>query len=354
MSLEKNEYIKGRGAQIHTKNKFLKQEYVTSEIEGIDEEWQISGGTQYYIETPKKIINKVTSPDLPLNYSMNPYQGCEHGCIYCYARNTHEYYGFSAGLDFESKIMIKENAAEVLRNDFKKKSWIPGVIMLAGNTDCYQPIEKKYKITRKILEVCLDVKNPVSIITKNSLILRDIDILEEMMKCDLVHVNVSITTLDESIRQKMEPRTTTAKKRLEIIEKLSALNIPTRVMAAPMIPFINSKELPQILKAASEHGALDAGYTLVRLNGSIGEIFEKWIYKAFPEFADRVLSNIKSIHDGKLNDSRFGNRMKGSGKMADVIAQLYRVSKEKYYANKIMPKLDFSKFNSHPEQLLLF
>lgn len=344
MSLKHHEFIRGRGAQIQTKNQFLKQEYVTEHNEGLDEMWEIDNKTTYLIEHPKKMVNKVDSPDLPMMYSMNPYQGCEHGCIYCYARNTHEYYGYNAGLDFESKIIVKENAATVLRKQLDNKNWKPDVIMLAGNTDCYQPAEKKYKITRQILEVMLEYRHPVGLITKNALIQRDIDILTELAKLRLAKVAISLTSLKEETRQLLEPRTATLKRRLQTMELLSKNNIPVIVMAAPMIPFINSDELPEILKAASEHGALDAGYTVVRLNGKIGEVFENWIRQALPDKADRVLAQIKNAHGGTLNDSRFGTRMRGEGKFIESLNAMFRIAKKKYFDGKTIPPTDLTLF----------
>lgn len=344
MSLKHHEFIKGRGAQIQTSNKFLKHEYVAEHHEGLDEPWEIDAKTIYLMEHPKKIINKVESPDIPLMYSLNPYQGCEHGCIYCYARNTHEYYGYNAGIDFESKIIVKHNASSVLRKQMDSKSWKPDVIMLAGNTDCYQPAEKKFGITRKILEVLLEYKNPVGIITKNALVQRDVDILQEMAKRNLVSVNISLTSLKESTRLLLEPRTATIKKRLQAMEFLTMHNIPVRVMAAPMIPFINSDELPEILKASSEHGALDAGYTVVRLNGKVGEVFENWIHQALPDKAERVLNQIKAAHGGTLNDSRYGTRMRGEGKFIESLHAMFRIAKNRYFDGKIIPKLDVTSF----------
>jgi len=344
MSLKHHEFIKGRGAQIKTTNKFLKQEYVTEHDEGLDERWEIDDKTTYFIEHPKKMVNKVESPDLPMMYSMNPYQGCEHGCIYCYARNTHEYYGYNAGVDFESKIIVKENAAAVLRKQLDNKNWIPSAIMLAGNTDCYQPAEKKFKITRQILEVLLEYRHPVGLITKNALVQRDVDILQELAKLNLVHVSISLTSLKEETRLLLEPRTATLKRRLQSIDFLSKNGIPVNVMAAPMIPFINSDELPEILKAASEHGALGAGYTVVRLNGKIGEVFENWIYQALPDKADRVLAQIKNAHGGTLNDSRFGVRMRGEGKFIESLHQMFKIAHKKYFSHKTIPPYDYTLF----------
>lgn len=344
MSLKSQNPIKGRGAQQLSGNRFLQLQYVREHEEGLDELWELDTKTQFFEEHARKIVNKVNSPDLGLTYSMNPYQGCEHGCVYCYARNTHEYYGYSAGLDFETKIIVKRNAAELLKKQFEHAKWEVYPIMLSGNTDCYQPAEKKFKITRQMLQVCLEYRHPVSIITKNSLILRDTDILQEMASLKLVHVNISITTLQEEIRQKLEPRTATAKKRLEVVETLSKLNIPVRVMAAPMIPFLNSHELPAIMKAASDHGALDAEYILVRLNGSIGDIFTHWIKQIYPDKAQRILEAIKQTRGGKLNDSRFGIRMRGEGEFADMISRLFYTMHRKYFKDKSMPAYDLKAF----------
>ncbi|MBB6129320.1 PA0069 family radical SAM protein [Mucilaginibacter lappiensis] len=337
-------FFKGRGAQLNTHNKFLKNKYVAEHIEGIDEPLLENTATQLFEETPKKIVSESNSPDLSHMYSINPYQGCEHGCIYCYARNSHEYYGFSAGLDFERKIIIKPNAPELLEQYFNKKNYQPVCIMLSGNTDCYQPVERRLKITRGLLEVFLKYKNPVSIITKNNVILRDMDILTELASMNLVHVNVSITSLNEQLRQKLEPRTVTATGRLAVVQKLSEKGIPVRVMAAPIIPGLNSNEVPNIIKAAADRGALAAGFTIVRLNGSIAEIFSDWIYKAFPDRAEKVLNMIRSCHDGKLNDSDFGRRMSGEGKIAQSIHQMFRMACNRFMAGREMPEYDYSLF----------
>lgn len=357
------DYLKGRGAQLNTANPYLKNEYGIEHIEGVDEEALENSATQYFKENPKKIINKVTSPDIGSTYSMNPYQGCEHGCIYCYARNSHQYWGFSAGLDFERKIIIKENAPELLEKQLQNPKWEVKPIMFSGNTDCYQPIERKLKITRRMLEVLLKYKHPVSIITKNSLILRDLDILKELNQLNLVHVNVSITTLNEKLRQQLEPRTTTANQRLKTVRELSAINIPVNVMVAPIIPALNSDEIPEIIQQAAENGASSVAYTLVRLNGSIGQIFENWIYKTCPKKADKVLHQIAACHGGKLNDSRYGKRMSGEGNIATAIHQLFKVTRNKHFKGKKMPALDTTIFErrkykkeitSSPDQLTLF
>jgi DNA repair photolyase len=327
-------YFKGRGSQVNTANRFLKNRYVEEHEEMLDEPLLSDEKTQIFYEHPKKIINILKSPDLKGMYSMNPYQGCEHGCIYCYARNTHEYWGYSAGLDFERKIIAKPNAASVLEKQLMNKNWEVAPIMFSGNTDCYQPVERKLKITRQMLEVILKFRHPVSMITKNSLILRDTDIFQELAKHNLVHVMVSITSLKEELRLKMEPRTATAKNRLKVIEQLSKAGIPTGVMTAPIIPGLNSSEIPDLIKAAADHGAHTAGYTIVRLNGAIKDIFTDWIHKNFPDAADKVLNHIKAVHGGQLNDSRFGTRMSGEGNIAASIKQLFKMAVKKHLAGR--------------------
>lgn len=344
MSSSSDKSFKGRGAQLNTHNRFQKQEYVNEHIEGIDEEMLGDAKTQLFFDYPNKIVNKVKSPDVYSEYSMNPYQGCEHGCIYCYARNSHEYWGFSAGLDFERKIVAKPDAAKLLEKQFNSKKWEVHPIMLSGNTDCYQPVERKLKITRSILEVLLKYKHPVGMITKNSLILRDIDLLQELAKHRLVHVMVSITSLREEIRLAMEPRTTTIQQRLKVIEELNKAGVPTGVMTAPIIPGLNSHEIPSIIEAAAAKGAVYAGYTIVRLNGSIGEIFKDWIHKTFPDMANKVLNQIAECHGGELSSSTFGKRMKGDGKIADAIKQLFKASVNKYMAGRTGYEYDLTAF----------
>lgn len=349
-------YFKGRGAQLKPKNRFLQQEYVAEHVEGLDEPLISSPSTQVFQEHPKKILNKVTSPDLGMEYSMNPYQGCEHGCIYCYARNTHTYWGFNAGLDFESKIIAKPTAPELLEKELRKSKHVAQSIMLSGNTDCYQPLERKMQITRRMLQVLLKYMHPVSIITKNALILRDLDLLTEMSSMKLVNVTISITTLDEKMRLLMEPRTAAAKRRLDVVQMLSAKGIPVNINVSPIIPSINSEEIPAILEASANAGALTAHYGMVRLNGDVGIVFKDWIYKNLPDRAEKVLNQVASMHGGQLGDSRFGVRMKGEGELASSIRRLFEVSKARYFAGRVFPALDYTLFdNSEPKaQLSLF
>lgn len=339
-----DEYIKGRGSQIKTHNRFLKASYVTEHVEGLDEPLKEAPTTQIFYEHAKKIVNKVTSPDLGMMYSLNPYQGCEHGCIYCYARNTHEYYGFSAGLDFESKIMVKKNAPKLLEKFILHPEWQPVPISVSGNTDCYQPLERKMEITRGLLKVFAQYRHPLGMITKNSLILRDLDLLTDLAKDNLVHVYISLTTMNEELRRQMEPRTASSTKRLKTIEALAQAGVPVGVMTAPIIPGLNHHEIPTLIKAAADHGAMAAGMTIVRLNGAIGRIFGDWLRKNFPDRFDKVWNQIAAMHGGQVNDSHFGRRMTGEGSFADTIHQLFRASKKKYLAGRQMPPYDLSKF----------
>ena len=346
-------FMKGRGAQVNTHNKFFKQQYVQDHVEGLDEEFLQKEKTEIIYTWPKTVINKVESDDLGFGYSLNPYQGCEHGCIYCYARNTHEYWGYSAGLDFERKILVKKNVIEVLEKTFSRKSWKPKPIMLSGNTDCYQPIERDLELTRNILKTCLKYKHPVSVITKNALIKRDLDILSQLAEHNLVHVMVSITGTDEKVRQLLEPRTASYKSRLGIIETLTKYKIPCGVMVAPIIPGINSHEVANVLEQAGEAGATAAGMTIVRLNGAIGDIFKDWLFKTFPERAEKVWAQICDCHGGNVNDSRFGVRMRGEGKIAESIAQLFKISKNKFIKPRGEFQLNCMDFNYKANQIQL-
>jgi len=309
--------LKGRGAQRNVHNRFFELSHETRDdfLEYCHKEGEESdkNKTLYLDVFPKTIVNKVTSPDVGMLYSMNPYQGCEHGCVYCYARNSHEFWGYSAGLDFERRILIKKDAPKLLEDLLKKKSWKAHPIVLSGNTDCYQPAEKQYKITRQCLKVFLKYRHPVAIITKNALILRDLDILKELTKDNLMGVNISITTLSENTWRILEPRIATIKKRFETVKVLSENGIPVNVMLAPIIPSINSHEILPLAKAASNYGAISIGHTIVRLNGAIGQIFTNWIRKTMPDRADKVLHQIEDYHGGSLNDSRYGTRMRGEG-----------------------------------------
>lgn len=352
-------FLKGRGAQQNTDNRFLQQVYETREdfLEFCRLEGEVAdhNKTTYVPIFPKTIVNKVNSPDVGMQYSMNPYQGCEHGCVYCYARNTHEFWGYSAGLDFERNILIKKAAPELLEEKIKRRKWKASTIVMSGNTDCYQPAEQEYELTRKCLEVFLKYRHPVGIITKNALVLRDLDILKELNSYNLIGVNISVTSLSEKIRRTLEPRTASIQKRLKTIEALSKNNIPVNAMLAPIIPGINSHELLPLAKTVAEHGALSFGLTVVRLNGAIGQIFEDWIRKTMPDRAEKVLHQIKDCHGGSLNDSRFGSRMKGEGKIAHQIHEMAHLARRRYFNGRTFPKLNMELHEQYKDgQMKLF
>src|SRR5690625_339613 len=337
-------YQKGRGAQQRFQNKF-EEFHHTPDPEFLEyclkeEEAAVNPKTKFQNIFPKSIVSSVVSPVLGMEYSLNPYRGCERGCVYCYARNSHQYWGYGPGQDFEKQVLVKKNAAEILDQTLRKKSWKPETIVFSGNTDCYQPVERQLKLTRSCLKVMLKHKHPTGIITKNALVLRDLDILKELAHYNLIKVNISITTLSENTRRLLEPRTSSIKQRLKAVEVLSENNIPVAVMMAPIIPGINSHEIFPLVKKVSEAGARSINYTVVRLNGAIGEIFTDWIEKAMPDSAQKVLNQIAECHGGNLNDSRFGIRMKGEGEIAKQIAQQFKIAKAKYLPDRKWPELD--------------
>ncbi|MFN8261089.1 MAG: PA0069 family radical SAM protein [Chitinophagales bacterium] len=334
---------KGRGAQSNLTNRYSKLNYDEKEFLGDEEAAVVQ--TKYIEVFPKTIVNPVRSADIPLEYSMNPYEGCEHGCSYCYARNTHPYWGYNAGLDFERIILVKKNAPDLLKKTISKKSWQPSPIMLSGNTDCYQPIEKKLEITRQLLQVLLEHKHPVGIITKNSLIQRDMDILQEMAALRLVNVVISITTLNEEVRRKMEPRTATAAKRLETVELITKAGIPVMVNIAPIVPGLNDIEIMKIAKAASAAGALGIGYNILRLPGEVEQVFTDWLEMAFPMRKDKILNQLRQVHGGQIQDTKSGRRMRGEGVIADSIKQQMQMARKRYFEGRQLPSLDCTLFD---------
>jgi len=341
--------IKGQGAQRNVINHF---DRYTFEPDDEDFETVKTSFTEVF---PKTIVNQVKSEDLPMEYSMNPYQGCEHGCSYCFARPTHEYWGYSAGIDFERKIMVKKNAPELLEKFFRKRGYKPAPILLSGNTDCYQPAERQFEITRKMLQVCLDYRHPVNILTKNALVLRDLDILKPLAEQNLVSVSLSIPTINEDLRRKMEPRTSSSKNKLKAIEILSENNIPVHVMVAPIIPGLNSDEPLNILKAISEAGAKSFGYTLVRLNDTVEPVFVHWIETCFPDRALKVLNLIRSMRGGKLGEKRYFDRQRGDGNIAEMIHNTFKIGRKKFFDGKEFPKLSTESFTgTKGQQLRLF
>ena len=318
---EQPSYPHGRGAFGNTGQRFSELQIAYD-----DGEQPVRIKTKFYRDHSSTVISRNSSPDLPFEASLNPYRGCEHGCAYCYARPTHEYLGYSAGVDFESRIMVKMDAPDLLRKEFSKPGYKPQKIALSGVTDCYQPVEKKLRITRGCLEVMAECRHPVSIVTKNHLVLRDIDLLVELAKYNAVVVMLSVTTMDPDLAHKLEPRASSPKQRIDAIRQLRAAGIPAGVMTAPIIPGLNDSEIPALLNAAGEAGALYAGYTVARLPFSVKEIFVAWLDEHFPDRKDKILGRIKDTQGSTLSHSEFGRRMRGEGVWADQIAALFRVS----------------------------
>ena len=322
--------IRGRGASWSPANRFEKLHVDLTDPDVVDVGCETEEAprprTQYFRDGTKSIITRNTSPDVGFETSLNPYRGCEHGCIYCYARPTHEYLGFSAGLDFESKIIVKLNAPELLRAELESPRWQPQTLVLSGVTDPYQPIERKLRITRGCLEVLAKFRNPVGIITKNRLVTRDIDVLCELAKFNAVAVNVSVTSLDSDLQRILEPRTSVPQARLDAIKQLRSAGIPTGVMVAPIIPGLNDHEIPKILHACAKAGAQFAGYTIVRLPWAVAPLFEHWLEEHFPERKDKVLGRIRHLRGERLNNSQWHTRMTGEGIFAEQIASLFKIT----------------------------
>lgn len=324
--------LRGRGVSNNPDNRFEK--HATESDEDFLELKRLEGEnpsnkTTFYEDSSKSVLTKNNSPDVGFDFSVNPYRGCEHGCVYCYARPTHEYLGFSSGLDFETKIMVKSQAPELLRKKLSSKSWQPQTINLSGVTDCYQPIERKLELTKRCLEVLRDFQNPFCIITKNRLVLRDLELLKEMAQINAAAVFISVTSLDPKLTELMEPRTTRPIGRLKAIEELAKAGVPVGAMMAPVVPGLTDHEMPKLLKAVREAGAEYAGFVPLRLPYGLDDLFEKWLEENFPDRKNKVLNRIKEMRGGKTNDSSFGSRMRGQGIYADQLRSMFRL-----YANK--------------------
>ena len=335
--------VRGRGTAGNPKNRFESIERVP---EPVDDEETSSPHTQFFTDSSKSIIAYNDSPDVGFDASVNAYRGCEHGCVYCYARPTHEYLGFSSGLDFESKIMVKENAPELLRKELSSPKWKPQVLAMSGVTDCYQPIEKKRELTRRCLEVLSEFRNPVVIITKNHLVTRDIDIFSELARYQCIGVAISVTTLDPKLSSVMEPRASPPARRLGAIRMLSEAGIPVGYLQAPMIPGLTDAEAPAIAQAAAKAGASFAGYVALRLPFAVKSLFEQWLEQHFPERKKKVLNRIRAIRGGKLNDPKFKTRMRGEGIFAEQMTELFQLACKKAGINKRWPELTTRHFRS--------
>lgn len=344
--------IKGRGSASNPHARFEAREAVP-DPEAIDPDAP-RPRTEFFKDTSRSVITSNESPDVPFEKSVNPYRGCEHGCIYCYARPTHEYLGLSAGLDFETKIFVKHDAPELLRKALAARNWSPQPIALSGNTDPYQPAEQRLELTRRCLEVLAEFRNPAIVITKNHLVTRDIDVLGKLADVKAVSVAVSVTSLDASLTRVMEPRTSPPERRLEAIRALSDAGIPVGVLTAPIIPGLTDHEIPALLKAAAEAGAGFASYIIVRLPHGVRDLFETWLGDHRPDHKDKVLGRIRSMRAGKLNDPRFGSRQRGSGVFADQIRGMFDVAARKYGMARRGPELSLAAFRVPPALPSLF
>lgn len=342
----------GRGSASNPKNRFETVEIVP----GPDDFDEVSSpATQFLSDSSKTVIAYNDSPDVGFDASVNPYRGCEHGCVYCYARPTHEYLGFSAGLDFETKIMVKEHAPELLRKELSSPAWEPKVLAMSGVTDCYQPVEKGLKLTRRCLEILLEFRNPVAIVTKNALVIRDIDLLSELAGYHCAAVFISLTTLDQKLSSLMEPRASRPHRRLAAIAALSRAAVPVGFLLAPMIPGLTDAEAPAIVRAAARAGASFGGYVPLRLPHAVKDLFENWLERHYPEKKQKILNRIRSIRGGKLNDPNFHSRMRGEGIFAEQMAELFGVACRKAGIHERHPPLSTEHFRRPlGSQLALF
>ncbi|HUY90217.1 MAG TPA: PA0069 family radical SAM protein [Pirellulales bacterium] len=317
------------GSQIDPPNRFDRVRQ-TPDLEHVewDQEYldgRLQRAIEYLPDNSQSLVSENDSPDVPFRYSVNPYRGCAHGCSYCYARNSHEYLGLNAGLDFETRILVKHDAPALLRGFLGRRSWKPEPITFSGVTDCYQPAERRYRLTRGCLEVAAECRQPISIVTKNALVVRDLDLLQPMAAMNLVQVNLSVTTLDDELARTMEPRTSIPQARLRAMRMLADAGVPVRVMAAPIIPGLNDHEIPAILAAAKEAGAGAAGYVLLRLPLNVEPVFREWLARTQPLKAEKVERSIRRTRGGKLSEAAWGTRMRGAGPLADQINAMFEV-----------------------------
>jgi DNA repair photolyase len=341
---------RGRGAADNPPNRFIPLHYAADpDCPPADAP---APHTQFFRDATRTIIASNDSPDVGFTHSVNPYRGCEHGCAYCYARPFHEYLGFSAGLDFESKIMVKEDAPELLRKELMAKSWKPVTLAFSGVTDCYQPIERKLKVTRRCLEVCAEFRNPVGIVTKNALVSRDADVLADLARDNGAVVFLSITTLDADLAGKLEPRASRPAARLAAVEALAKAGVPVGVMTAPVIPGLTDHEAPALLTAARDAGAYAAHYTVLRLPLAVAPLFEAWLDRHASAAKDKVLGRVREMRGGRLNESRFGKRMRAEGEWAEVFRRLFRMTCQRLGLNERDLKLNTAAFRRPGERTL--
>lgn len=344
----------GRGSSLRPTSRFESKTTVLAldvvDLDAEEVEALRHPATEFIPDLSKSVISENDSPDVGFRYSLNPYRGCEHGCSYCFARPTHEYLGYDAGLGFETKIVVKHDAPRLFRLFLARDSWVPEPIALSGVTDPYQPCEQQFRVTRGCLEVAAQAKQPIGIVTKNAMILRDLDLLAPMAAAGLVHVNISITSLDPNLARVMEPRASAPAARLRAVGELAAAGVPVRVLTAPVVPGLNEAELPTILRAAKEAGAQSAGYVLLRLPWAVAPVFLDWLARNFPDRKARIEGRIRQSRGGKLNDPEFGSRMRGSGEHVEQIEQMYRLFTRRLGLDRGLPPYDCSRFVPPPDE----
>jgi len=334
--------LRGRGASLNPPNRYEPLHVEPDDTSGPDR-------TVFYRDTSRSVLAENDSPDVPFRYSLNPYRGCEHGCVYCFARPTHEYLGFSAGLDFERRIMVKDDAPRLLRAALASPRWQPELVALSGVTDCYQPVERKLEITRRCLEVFAGFRNPVGVVTKSALVARDADLLGELARHGAAHVHCSVTTLDAELARRLEPRAAQPEKRLEAIATLAGAGVPVAVLIGPVIPGLNDSEIPRILAAAAAAGASSASWVLLRLPKPVDELFVRWLEEHVPDRRDRVLHRIQETRAGRLSDATFGRRKRGQGAYAEQIAALFEAAARKHRLDRPLPAASTAAFRRPPQ-----
>ncbi|MFO0879796.1 MAG: PA0069 family radical SAM protein [Gemmataceae bacterium] len=347
---------RGRGSNVSPPNRFALTR-VEVEPDLAPEDLPPDPRTRFLVQQAASIVTENDSPDIPFRYGLNPYRGCEHGCSYCFARPTHEYLGLDAGLGFETGIVVKENAAELFRDFLCRDRWVPEPIAMSGVTDCYQPCERRFRLTRGCLEVAAEARQPMAVITKNALVLRDLDILEPMAAGGVAHVHVSLTTLDAGLARSMEPRTSPPAARLRAVRALADAGVLVNVLVAPVIPGLNDSEIPALLEAAKAAGASSAGWQLLRLPLTVAPVFREWLTREQPTRADKVEGRVRDARGGRLNDAEFGRRMSGTGEMADQIGRLFRVFARRHGLDRPPTPLDCSRFRPprpRSGQMLMF
>ncbi len=340
--------LDGRGTRLNPANRYERIHLEPLADDGLEAEAPATP-TELYRDASKSVLAENDSPDLGFRFSLNPYRGCEHGCVYCYARPSHEFLGFSAGLDFERKLMIKPDAAALLRHALAAPRWQPQVVALSGNTDCYQPVERRLRLTRACVSVFAEFRNPVSVVTKSALVVRDIDLLGELASVGAAQVWVSVTSLDAELARRMEPRAASPERRLHAIGALAAAGIPVAVMVAPVIPGLNDHEIPAILERAAAAGARSAAWTLLRLASPLDQLFADWIERHYPDRAVRILGRLRDCRGGQLNDTRFGRRMRGEGHYAAQLRDLFTLATRRRGLDRPLPPLRTDAFRRPPQ-----